>query len=344
MSNARNLANLLGTGTQITTADIADGAFRANKNLIINGAMQVAQRGTSVSGITSNNYNTADRFLSYFSGGGYDEAVVSDAPDGFSKSLKITTSTADATLDAGDRLNIAHKIEGQNVQHLNFGSSAAKQFTVSFWVKSSVTGVYALEIYHYANGSHFTKNYTISSANTWEYKTITYTADTSTAVSDSNSAGIATWFWLRAGSTYNSGAASNTWNTSNNQRAIGQTADVGAVLNSTFQITGIQLEVGDTATPFEHRSYGEELAICQRYYVNTINVAFYNNSITSHIVRVALPVEMRANPTVTRLGSFWSGSENAPNIYPQYGNKKAFYISGGTTTFLGGVFTSDAEL
>jgi len=300
MTKARDIAS-----ATTPNANAALLATFSHRNLIINGAMNVAQRGTSVSGITSNNYNTADRFLNYFSGGGYDEAVVSDAPDGFSKSLKITTSTADATLDAGDRLNIAQKIEGQNVQHLNFGSSAAKEFTVSFWVKSSVTGVYALEIYQYANGSHFTKNYTISSANTWEYKTITYTANTATAVSDDNTSGIAVWFWLRAGSTFNSGTASNTWNTNNSQRAIGQTADVGAVLNSTFQITGIQLEVGDTATPFEHRSYGQELALCQRYYqtltvLNTTYSAAISYTGGSNAV---LPTTnfstMRAAPSVT---------------------------------------------
>jgi hypothetical protein len=114
--------------------------------------------------------------------------------------------------------------------------------------------------------------------------------------------------------------------------------------NQDIYITGAQLEVGDTATPFEHRSYGDELARCQRYYVSSISTSFYNNSVGAHIVRVALPVEMRTNPTVTRTGSFWSGSENAPNIYPQYGNKKAFLITGGTSTFLGGSFLSDAEL
>ena len=138
MSNARNLANLLGTGTQITTADIADGAFQANKNLIINGAMQVAQRGTSQTGVTSSGYASApDRFSSLINGlGTWTLSQSSDAPDGFSSSYKWECTVADSSISAGDYGILLQRMEGQNLQHLKKGSSNAESLTASFWVKS----------------------------------------------------------------------------------------------------------------------------------------------------------------------------------------------------------------
>lgn len=259
------------SGMQIGGQDTTFGGMR---NRIINGAMNIAQRNTSVSGITStyDNYPAIDRFLHYqeTTSAVCTVAQVADAPAGFVNSLKITVTTADASVAAGDRINIAHKIEGLNLLDFDFGLSTAKSFTVSFWVKSSVTGTYALEIYNYgiSTASTATKTYTINSANTWEYKTVTFTGDTVYPHVKTNGASLAVWMWLMAGSNYNStnGGGVFTAVGSGTQRAYGQTANIAATVNNTFQMTGMQLETGSAASPFEYRQYGTELALCQRYY------------------------------------------------------------------------------
>lgn len=268
------------------------------RNLLYNGAMMVAQRGTSSSSVTNNTYNCADRFIHIHTGGGYDITQSTDAPTGFLNSYKVACSTADGTLDASDRLNIAQKLEGNDVMHLAYGSASAKTITVSFWCKSNLTGTYALEAYNYNGAYHLTKNYTINSANTWEYKTVTFAGDTSNSINSGTGLGISFWWWLRAGSTYNSGALSSSWNTTDNQRANGQTVDLASSTSNYFNLTGCQVEIGDTATSFEHRSYVEELALCQRYYHQGM-YAFMSSSATTLMYNINFPVTMRSTPTET---------------------------------------------
>lgn len=236
-----------------------------NRNLIINGAMQVAQRGTSA---TTFAYGTVDRFKP--SEGSTSSLAITqtqdtNAPSGFSNSLKITVTTAE-TMSGSKQLAVFHAIEAQNLQQLGYGTSDAKSVTVSFWVKSSVTGAYCLSLYENDDNRNIGATYTINSANTWEYKTITFPPDTVGVIDNNNGGGLETYFFLSVGpdrkTTNNTSWA--TWSAA--RFGYGQVADVAGTTNATWQITGVQLEVGDTATPFEHRSYGDELLACKRYF------------------------------------------------------------------------------
>lgn len=235
------------------------------RNLIINGAMQVAQRG---GGATTFSYATVDRFKPT-EGSTSTLAILqepsNDAPSGFGKSYKITTTTAE-TMSGSKQLAVFHAIEAQNLQQLGYGTSEAQSITVSFWVKSSVTGAYCLSLYENDDNRNIGATYTINSANTWEYKTITFPPDTVGVINNDNGAGLETYFFLSVGPDRKT-ADNTSWATWSAARfGYGQVADVAGTTNATWQITGVQLEVGKVATPFEHRSYGEELALCQRYY------------------------------------------------------------------------------
>jgi len=279
----------------------------SHRNLIINGAMQVAQRATSRSSIGATfAYYTADRWLIGSAGGTtarYDMSQSTDAPDGFGHSLKLECVNADATVDANEYQRIEQRLEGQDFQQLAFGTSSAKSFTLSFWVKSSVTGQYTVT-FDFNDGTTYRQRvaqYTIDSANTWEYKTITIEGDTDTSIANDNAYRFGLFWGLRAGSTYNTTDDGDVWfDETSAKRMYGQNAVIGANVGETWQITGIQLEVGSVATPFEHRSYAEELARCQRYYATSyggyqLAVDIQDASFAS----TNFPVTMRADPTAT---------------------------------------------
>jgi len=255
-----------GTAGTIENLGLATGAL-SHRNLIINGAMQVAQRGTSS---TSTGYGSVDRFKLLKEGLGefaFTQSQDTTSPDLFSHSFKIDTTTPESASGSGDLIRVAQNIEAQNLQHLGFGTSAAKSFTVSFWVRSSVTGTYAIHFYRPDNTArNITANYSVSSADTWEYKTITIVGDTSQVVNNDNGEGMTLYWVLRAGSTFTASDASSWENWDYTGLAYGHTADWGSATGNDFYLTGVQLEVGSVATPFEHRSYSEELARCQRYY------------------------------------------------------------------------------
>jgi len=238
--------------------------FAGARNLIINGAMQVAQRGTSDTVDGGGWDYVIDRFcaLGQSSAGVFTYSQDPDAPAGFQKSLKVAVTTADASIASGDIYTIRHTIEGYNSAHLDFGTSDAKTVTLSFWVKSSLTGTFGGALNNEGTRSYpFT--YTISSANTWEQKTITITGDTTGTWGVTNSHGVRITWGLGVGTTYSGTAGS--WAGSEYFSATGATSVIGTA-SATWYITGVQLEVGETATPFEHRSFGDELARCQRYY------------------------------------------------------------------------------
>ena len=296
MSKARELSQRAGV----------DGAL-SNRNLIINGAMQVAQRGTSASGITSSTYTTVDRFKTNGNNGTWTVSQDTDAPDGFSNSFKMLLTATEALI-SNSYMAVEQKIEGQNLQQLAYGTSAAKTVTVSFWVKSNITGTYCLNLYQDDGTKNYPQTYTIDSAGTWEYKTISYVGDTATSLDNDNTSSLRTMFFLVAGSDFNSGSAGSRVSYTNATFAAGQSAQVGATINDYFQITGVQLEVGDTATPFEHRSYGQELALCQRYFNNIVE--YGGSSVTGFVSAAAyssginygpytFPVEMRTSPTLS---------------------------------------------
>ena len=331
MGNARSLGSFLGTHTSITAVnDAYDAGALSNRNLIINGAMQVAQRGTSA---TTFSYGTVDRFKP--SEGSTSSLAITqtqdtNAPSGFSNSLKITVTTAE-TMSGSKQLAVFHAMEAQNLQQLGYGTSDAQSVTVSFWVKSSVTGTYCLSLYENDDNRNIGATYTINSANTWEYKTITFPPDTVGVIDNNSGGGLETYFFLSVGpdrkTTDNTSWA--TWSAA--RFGYGQVADVAGTTNATWQITGVQLEVGDTATPFEHRSLGEELVRCQRYYFSlnyphgTKNTWLHpiatNNNGGWRRKTMHLPVTMRAVPSVSAsfvhsggtsgvdLGS-WTGSSS----------------------------------
>ena len=248
----------------------SDGAL-SNRNLIINGAMQVAQRGTSETGVTTTGYYACDRFE--YNQSGRDQAIVtvsqaSDAPNGFVKSFKIETTTAETAVDATEYFMARYKIEAQDLQRLKYGTSSAQQLTLSFWVKSSIAATYAVYLYSADGGRIIGSTYTIGAASTWEYKTITFAGDTGGTINDDTGSGLDLAFVLAAGSDMRD-TDNTAWSSyAGGKLAYGHTAAANAVIttsSATWQITGVQLEIGDTATPFEHRSYGDELARCQRY-------------------------------------------------------------------------------
>ena len=296
------------------------------RNIIINGGMTVAQRGTSASGIGGSNsgtYNAQDRwnFFAYGSPAArWTQSVSTDVPASstHTTSLKLDCTTASGTVGADDRQQLMQKIEAQDLQHLRYGSSVAKKVTLSFWVKSSVTGKNYCWIYH-NDGTRFTyKSYTVNSANTWERKTITFTGDTASAITNDNGAGLNIIWMLYVGTDYTSATDGvedtwASWSAGNYDQFNGQVNNASSTSNNWY-LTGTQLEVGDSASDFEHRSVAEELALCQRYFYKFINTGlsdqynFYSpyspaqitaglpNS--SAICPMTFPTTMRAAPTV----------------------------------------------
>jgi hypothetical protein len=277
MTKNRDLANLLNANGQIDNADIVDNTISNSKfaqpinfkNIIINGDMSIAQRGTSSSGVTSGGYYTVDRFdFDVTTMGTWTQSQSTDIPSvqGFAKSMKFDCTTADASPGAGDRVFVKYKIEGQNLQYLKKGTASAESLTLSFWVKSNKTGTYIAELYDVDNQRQISKSYTINSASTWEKKTITYAGDTSGAFDNDNGNSLQLSLWLGAGSDYTSGTLSTTWTSATaTNRAVGQVNLADSTSNE-FYITGVQLEAGTSASDFEFLPFDVNLQRCQRYF------------------------------------------------------------------------------
>ena len=307
MSKAAELAALIGSQTALS-----------NRNLIINGAMQVAQRGTSAVTVGAGSF-VVDRFKTYEStDGAYTIEQSTDAPDGFTTSLKGQVTTADTSIAAGQYAYWPYYIEAQDLQHLSYGASSAKTITLSFWVKSSKTGVYTIAAYKPDNTAYiFTQEYTISSANTWENKTITIapTAGSTSFITSSggeiandNGPGLILSWNLSFGSNF-TGGTSNSWSNNTSDYSTTNAVNWMDSTSNNFYLTGVQLEIGEQAQPFEHRSFGDELRRCQRYfwrisgydsggiqYPAGANVAF---STSAAALTVIYPVPMRGKPTFT---------------------------------------------
>jgi hypothetical protein len=286
---------------------IADsGRPLSNRNLIINGAMQVAQRNTSVTGITSDGYYTADRWiLGLSSAGTWTMNVESSGPTNteFRKSANVICTTADSSLAASDVARFLQRIEGQNLQGIKKGTSAAESLTLSFYVKSSNTGTYICELFDNDNTRQISKSYTIDTANTWEKKTITIPPDTTGLFDNDNGTSLQLNFWLAAGTTFSSGTLNDTaWaSVTNANRAAGQLNLANAVGNY-WAVTGIQLETGTVATPFEMRSIGQELALCQRYFQKVKGGFGAPSDTTQMSFGVFFAPTMRATPSFTGVG------------------------------------------
>ena len=277
------------------------------KNLIINGAMQIAQRGTSTTGITSGaTYPACDRFQFILGTiGTYTVSQDTDSPDGFSNSFKIDCTTADASPAAGDYLIFYQKIEGQMCQQLAKGTASAKPVTLSFWVKSNKTGNMQVNIRDMDNARLIGNIVTINSAATWEKISLTFAGDTTGALNNDKNNSLQLEWWLDSGSDSSSGSVPTSWQANADaDRNAGGTLALADSTSNYINITGVQLEVGESATEFEHRPYTTELALCQRYFLlisSGLNKpigmgAMYTATFLASVV--SFPVTMRANPTI----------------------------------------------
>ena len=293
--------------TRIGNPAIADQRGVNFRNIIINGGMDIAQRGTSSTGVTSNGYYTCDRWNTIpINLGTWTLTQSTDVPtgQGFVSSFKLDCTTADASPAADDLFIFRQKIEGQNLQYIKKGTSSAESLTLSFWVKSNKTGTYIAELFDNDNTRQISKTYTISSADTWEKKTITFAGDTTGALDNDNAVSLLAQFWLGSGSTYSSGTLSTTWTANTNaNRAVGQVNLADSTSNEWY-ITGVQLEAGQVASDFEFLPTDVNLARCQRYYIDTLGAggsgyATGSGQSATSLTTVAYPSTMRATPSIS---------------------------------------------
>ena len=307
MTKAAELAKM---GEVLTNSQIG-----GRRNIVINGAMQVAQRGTSS---TSTGYATVDRIMvrtNNLDQLAFTQSQSSTVPsgEGFSNSFKFEVTTKEDALSGGEYANIQHRIEAQNLQSLAYGTSDAKKATLSFWVRSSLTGKYSVLFFAEDDTRSNTQSFTISSANTWEHKTITIDGDTTGVIDNNNGSGININFQLAAGSDY-AGTPHSGWGAYAETDDFAFSDQVNFIAQTgTFYLTGLQFELGSQATPFEHSSFAEELALCQRYFSQIVNTSgstqylgilqAYNTASVYGVIK-DYPATMRTVPSVTQSGNF----------------------------------------
>jgi hypothetical protein len=307
MSKARELAEL---------GAVYDSGALSNRNIIINGAMQVAQRGTSSTGLgATSGYYTVDRMSTAFSGTAgrltMTQESITDLP-GFTKCVKLACTTADTSIAAAEYLLFSQNIEGQNLQHIAKGTSSAKKLTVSFYVKGNAAATYVCEMQD-SNSREISKSFSVTTS--WTRVILTYDGDTDSGgtIVNSNANGIGLIFWLHAGSNFNSGSAGDlntSWSAAGTgTRAAGADSFFDSTSRTLF-ITGLQMEVGSEATPFEHRSFGDELLRCQRYtYIITgddddmTGIMGYGESASAARFPLLYSVNMRTSPSFTLSGT-----------------------------------------
>ena len=299
MTKARELADLI--------ANVNHGSSLGNKNLIINGNMSCYQRGSKSFSANSYGY-TLDRWeLSNYIDDNITVTQDSDVPtgEGFGNSMKITGSSGDNSLDSSDYMSMVTKLEGQNLQVLNKGTSSAVPMTFSFWIKATTTGTYIVEFADNDNTRKISKSYTVSSSNTWEKKEITIDADTTGTLDDDNNNSLWIQMWFVAGSNFTGGSLNSSWtsSTTTNTRVVGQVNGMSSGSHNIY-LTGVQLEIGEKATEFEHEPFEATLLKASRYYHritydNGANRSFpaYNSNTTQAIANHTFPVPMRTRPT-----------------------------------------------
>jgi len=342
MSKARELAEL---------GAAYDSGALSNRNVIVNGAMQVAQRGASFASV--GNVYTLDRFQFYKQNSGAAFTVTqSSLTDlaGFANALKVDCTTADTSLASNEEGYIQHKIEGQDLQRFQKGHATALGFTLSFYVKTNKTGVYTVKIFDRDNSRDVSGSYTVADAN-WNRYTINFPADTTGKFDDDNASSLEIFFKLFAGSDTTGGTLNTTWRANSDSSAASGQVNFADSTSNDWEITGVQLEVGSEATPFEHRSIGDELALCQRYFMSWNSSGLTDNiylvtpyatgtpSNSSASAPFTFPVTMRANPTMAGTGlSLSRFTANTHNAVMQMGSTSA-----GNAYSLS-AWTADAEL
>ena len=324
MSKARELAEL---------GAAYDSGALSNRNLVINGAMNVSQRATSATAaVAGGSYITLDRYKIYNdTDGAYTSEQSTTAPDGFPNSMKLQVTTADTSLSSAQYAAFAHFIEAQNLQQLAYGANTAKDVTVSFYVRSNKTGTYCFCLNKNDSTQYlFIKEFTIDVADTWERKIITVSPDSQIkasggAIANDNGAGLRAFIFLAAGSDYH--GTNNVWNTNTNYYATSNQVNWMDSTSNNFYITGLQIEVGTEATPFEHRSFDDELLRCSRYFqtISGGSDAFTFSSkaqgASSVDATVTLRTPLRASPTFNSInsryfndGSYVASSSTTPTV------------------------------
>ena len=293
--------------TRIGNPAIADQRGVNFRNIIINGDMSIAQRSTSATASDAS-YNTCDRWrTTQQSLGVFTQSQSTTVPSGqgFATSLKMDCTTADASPAVSDRLLVEQRFEGQNLQYLKKGTSSAESLTCSFWVRSNKTGTYIVNLYDAINDRAISKSYTISSADTWEKKTITFAGDTTGAFNNDNANNLNIRFYLGAGTNFTSGTLQTSWGSNSNANtAVGQVNLADSTSNEWY-ITGVQLEAGQVASDFEFLPYDVNLRRCMRYYqepnkgyrMDNYVANCYNT--TNAYGQTTLSVPMRTQPSVT---------------------------------------------
>jgi len=369
MSKARELAEL---------GAVYDSGALSNRNVIINGAMKVAQRGTSSTGLgASDGYFTCDRWnMGLSTSGRLTMTQESDGPDGFANSIKLACTTADTSIGSSELGILRQMFEGQDLQRFAKGTTGAKEFTVSFYVKGNAAATYTAELYDSDNTRQISKTFSVTTD--WTRVVLTYPADTTGAFGDDANLSLYLQIWLHAGSDFTSGTLnSSSWAsvTTANRISSSGTSFFDST-SRTFFITGVQLEAGSEATPFEHRSFGQELQSCQRYFSKSYRYDKYagdtsslgwvqtefheNNQGAGYREYYAFPfaVRMRATPTITIYDT--AGNAGKCNYYLSVGsgntnkvlnvsstNERTFGGYSDRATSIGGWachYTADAEL
>lgn len=269
-----------------------DASSMGFRNRIINGDMRIDQRNNGAAVTTSGQY-LVDRFTQAFANASCSFQQAPDAPTGFTNSLKLTVTTG-AAPSVGSNNAILQRIEGLNTADLSFGSASAASVTLSFWVKASVTGTYATSLTNSAFNRSYVATYQINAANTWEQKTVTITGDTTGTWLTTNGTGIVVLWDFGSGSNLNTTAGS--WQAGNFYRTSSCTT-IAATTNATFQITGVQLEAGTVASPFERRDYGRELMMAQRYFQTFTAITYLYAGASTTLYAPITWAAMRATPT-----------------------------------------------
>ena len=326
------------------------GFVNGRRNLIINGAMNVAQRATSVTGQGGNaGYTTVDRFKHNASNTAgrftISQTAVTDLP-GFANCLKLDCTTADTSIASGEVFIIQTRFEGQNLQQLKKGTSSAEPITLSFYVKGNAAATYTAEFNDQDNGRFNSQEFSVTTS--WNRISLTFTGDTTGAFGDDNASSAQLNFWLHAGSEYTGGShTDNVWHSTANQRVGDNQTSFFDSTDREFFITGVQLEIGEVATPFEHRSFAEELALCKRYYYQAVQGSYLivgmNDTTSNCETSFGLPVEMRADPSLSTSGTAseysirQNGSNNACTSVPSI-------LSGGGKNVVSIRFTASSAL
>ena len=317
-----------------------------NRNKIINGAMVTDQRnaGAAVTADSTTSKYPVDRFFgtAQAADGVFTLQQSATVPAGFATSMIATVTTADASIGATQYYLFNHYIEGHNIADLGWGTASAKAITLSFWTRSSLTGTFGGVISNSAQNRSYPFTYSISAADTWEYKTVTIAGDTSGTWLTTNGVGIRLHFDLGIGSTYRGTAGA--WAGATYLGATGAT-DVISTLNATWYITGVQLEAGDTATPFEHRSIGQELALCQRYY-SLFRPQAQTPATQFMITPFYYPVQMRAIPTLTQISAGNASSATINSVVADSTSGGYFQINASAAGgyVLNAIYSASAEL